>query len=46
MAHMLDNIAADAVRFTPEERAELDKSIAAIEIQGLRLPEGVLVHSG
>ena len=46
MAHMLDNIGADAVRFTPEERAELDKSIAAIEIQGLRLPEGVLVHSG
>ena len=46
MAHMLDNIGADAVRFTPEERAELDRSIAAIEIQGLRLPEGVLVHSG
>jgi len=44
-AHMLDNNGAEAVRFTPEERAELDRSIAAIEIQGLRLPEGVLVHS-
>ncbi|MBS1941265.1 MAG: aldo/keto reductase [Bacteroidetes bacterium] len=44
-AHMLDNIGADNIRFTPEESAELDRSIAAIEIQGLRLPEGVLVHS-
>ena len=46
MAHMLDNIGADAVRFTPEELAELDKAIDAIEIQGQRLPDAVLVHSG
>ncbi len=27
MAHMLDNVGADAVRFTTEDLAELDKSI-------------------
>ncbi len=46
MAHMLDNIGADAIRFSAEELAELDKSIDAIEIQGQRLPDAVLVHSG
>ncbi len=46
MAHMLENIGAAQVRFTPAEVAELDKAVAAIEIRGARLPEQVLVFSG
>lgn len=45
MAHMLDNISATGVRFTPAELAELDAAASAIEIHGLRLPEGVLALS-
>jgi hypothetical protein len=47
MAHMLENIGADAVGFTaPPELAELDASVAAIKVQGARLPEPVQVMSG
>ena len=46
MAHMLDNIGADQIRFTPSELAELNGSVAAIEIRGARLPDQVLVFSG
>jgi aryl-alcohol dehydrogenase-like predicted oxidoreductase len=46
MAHMLENIGAAAVRFTPSELAELNASVAAIKIEGARLPEGVLGFSG
>jgi len=46
MAHMLENIGAAAVRFTPPEIAELNASVAAIKIEGARLPEGVLALSG
>jgi aryl-alcohol dehydrogenase-like predicted oxidoreductase len=46
MAHMLDNIGADQIRFTPSELAELNASVAAIEIRGARLPDQVLVFSG
>ena len=46
MAHMLDNIGADDVRFTPAELAELNTSVAAIEVRGARLPDQVLVFSG
>lgn len=45
MPHMLENIGAAAVRFTPQEFAELDAAVAAIEIQGARLPDSVLVYS-
>lgn len=45
MAHMLDNIGADAVRFTPDEAAELNAAVAAIEVRGVRLPDAVLVYS-
>lgn len=46
MAHMLQNIGADAVRFTPFELAELNASVSAIQIRGARLPDQVLVFSG
>ena len=46
MAHMLDNIGADHVRFTPAELAELNAAVAAIDIRGARLPDQVLVFSG
>ena len=46
MAHMLENIGAAAVRFTPSELAELNAAVSAIEIRGARLPEQVLVFSG
>ncbi len=46
MAHMLQNIGADAVRFPKDEIKELNASIASIKIQGLRLPEAVLAFSG
>jgi len=46
MAHMLQNIGAAAVRFTPDELAELNRSVAAIAIRGARLPEAVQVMSG
>lgn len=46
MAHMLQNIGAEAVRFTPDELAELNQSVAAIEIRGARLPDVVQAYSG
>jgi aryl-alcohol dehydrogenase-like predicted oxidoreductase len=46
MAHMIENARATAVAFTPAELAELNASVAAIEIQGARLPDGVLRMSG
>jgi diketogulonate reductase-like aldo/keto reductase len=46
MAHMLENVGADAVRLTPSELAELNASVSAIQIRGARLPDQVLVFSG
>jgi aryl-alcohol dehydrogenase-like predicted oxidoreductase len=46
IAHMLDDVGAAAVRFTPSELAELEASVAAIQIEGARLPEQVQVMSG
>jgi aryl-alcohol dehydrogenase-like predicted oxidoreductase len=46
MAHMLENIGSDAVRFTPSELNELNAAVAAIEIQGQRLPDPVMAMSG
>jgi len=45
MAHMIENAGAASVRFTPAELAELTAAASAIQIQGLRLPEGVLAFS-
>ena len=46
MAHMLENIGAAAVRFTPPDLGELNASVSAIKIEGARLPDGVLALSG
>jgi aryl-alcohol dehydrogenase-like predicted oxidoreductase len=46
MAHMLENIGASAVRFTHAEVDELNRSVAAIQVRGARLPDAVQVFSG
>jgi aryl-alcohol dehydrogenase-like predicted oxidoreductase len=46
MPHMLENIGADAVRFTESELAELNASVSAVKVRGARLPDQVLVFSG
>ncbi|RJT33349.1 aldo/keto reductase [Mesorhizobium waimense] len=46
MPHMLENIGAASVQFTPEELAELNAAAGAIQVQGSRLPDAVLVYSG
>lgn len=45
MEHMLQNIGAVAVRFTPVELAELNESVGAIGIRGQRLPDAVQAFS-
>ena len=46
MAHMLENIGAAAIRWSSTELAELNAAVSAIQIQGARLPDQVLVFSG
>jgi len=46
MAHMLENIGAANLRFTPAEVVELNRSVAAIQVRGARLPDAVQVFSG
>jgi aryl-alcohol dehydrogenase-like predicted oxidoreductase len=46
MPHMLENVGAVDVRFTPEELSELDRSVAAINVRGARLPPIVQAWSG
>jgi aryl-alcohol dehydrogenase-like predicted oxidoreductase len=46
MPHLIENIGAAAVRFTPAELTELNRSVAASQIRGARLPEAVQVFSG
>lgn len=43
--HLMDNLGADAVKFTAEELAQFRKELEAIEIAGLRLPEAILNFS-
>ncbi|HEY0925679.1 aldo/keto reductase [Brevundimonas sp.] len=45
MAHMRENLGAAALRFSPDELAELNAAVAAIEVRGARLPDRTLVHS-
>ena len=42
MAHMIENVGATSVAFTPDEIKELNASASSIQIQGKRLPDGVL----
>lgn len=44
-AHMVENIGAPAVSFTPAEVSELNQSVDAIEIKGARLPDVVQAYS-
>lgn len=46
LPHLLDNLGADAVRFTPEELRELNAALGRTPVHGARLPEGVLRLSG
>jgi aryl-alcohol dehydrogenase-like predicted oxidoreductase len=46
MAHMVENVGATTVQFTSPELADLNAAVSAIEIQGARLPDGVLRMSG
>jgi len=46
LEHMRQNSGAAAIRFTPPELAELNGAVAAIKIQGQRLPDFVQVFSG
>jgi aryl-alcohol dehydrogenase-like predicted oxidoreductase len=46
IAHMLDNIGADVVRFNGDELKQFNKEVSAIQIKGLRLPQAVLDFSG
>lgn len=39
---MLENIGADDIRFTAEEQVEFNKELASIQIEGARLPKGVV----
>lgn len=45
MAHMVENLGADAVRFTSAELAELDRAVREIQVRGARLPDAVQVYS-
>jgi aryl-alcohol dehydrogenase-like predicted oxidoreductase len=45
-AHMRQNNGAAAIHFTPDELAELNAAVHAVEVRGQRLPDAVLVHSG
>lgn len=45
MAHMLENVGAAAIRFTPAELAELNQAVSAIEVRGARLPDAVQAFS-
>jgi aryl-alcohol dehydrogenase-like predicted oxidoreductase len=46
MPHLLDNLGADAVRFTPAEVKELNAAVVSVPIHGARLPAMVLSLSG
>jgi aryl-alcohol dehydrogenase-like predicted oxidoreductase len=46
MAHMIQNVGATSVAFTPDEIKELNASVSSIQIQGKRLPDGILALSG
>ena len=46
MPHLLDNLGAEAVRFTPDELRELNAALDRTPVHGARLPAGVLRLSG
>lgn len=46
LAHLVENLGAARVRFTPAVLAELNRAVAAIAVRGARLPDRVLAFSG
>jgi len=46
MSHMLENIGATGVQFTPAEITELNAAVRAIDVRGQRLSDTVLAFSG
>jgi len=46
MAHMLENTDAANVKFTTDDLTKFNAELAAIKIEGVRLPEFVLAFSG
>jgi aryl-alcohol dehydrogenase-like predicted oxidoreductase len=46
MAHMVENVGGSSVTFTQDECNELNASVSSIQIQGKRLPDGILALSG
>jgi len=46
MAHMIQNVGATSVVFTPDEIKELNAAVSSIQIQGKRLPDGIIALSG
>lgn len=45
MAHMIQNVSASSLVFTPDELRELNASLSDIHIHGQRLPDAVLAFS-
>jgi aryl-alcohol dehydrogenase-like predicted oxidoreductase len=43
--HLLDNLGADDVKFSPEEMQQFNRELNRIHIVGLRLPESILQFS-
>jgi aryl-alcohol dehydrogenase-like predicted oxidoreductase len=46
LSHLLENIGAEEVRFSPAELQELNASVASITIHGDRLPPAALAMTG
>lgn len=46
MAHMEENLGAAAISFTADELRQLNAAVAAVNIQGARLPPAVMLMSG
>ena len=46
MSHMIQNVGASSITFTPDELKDLNASVSNIQIQGKRLPDMVLALSG
>jgi len=46
MAHMIQNVGAASVAFSSDEIKELNASVSSIQVQGKRLPDGILALSG
>lgn len=46
MPHLLENLGADGIRFTPKELMELNAAMARVPVHGARLPADILALSG